>query len=496
MFRSVSTLVPLSLPLKNFVNCWKQFGFCFVDSDDIFYRLSETVKELNDDAINDNSILVCMEVVNRLAGLLGFQKRENTLLSTFLFESVSLFKLFGCLSNYSDVWLLAKENNWLGCEGIAEFYKQYENVTNVLLGEKSIESKVLDSLAPAIRFVSFLGEELKNSSFSDVFSKICSNESIAAHEKLSNDLFIVQTHIVQIQGWFTNGIDDLAAALNTHASILENGFYDCIIEENGSAVLSLSFKLDKENKTFHVSHLLGFVRHLGFIQHESEEQNESISAFIEEYSVLLKVVENLSIINLVGGKLNRVTYFPHRVASVSCSAASFKLQHSDENLAQSRKCCHAILQNNKYLQLFWIKELRNMGLLLFNTDPNDSMSILNLHAFSNFILCIAKRSNVSTESLRCVMADMNIKRDSDDVGWLPRISQIVHKCIQEFELSPSLVRLPMRTVITSVSEGTHVHTIAFDEGKKEEVTTRLLCYLFSVSIFSPRLNNLLINFDT
>ena len=106
----------------------------------------------------------------------------------------------------------------------------------------------------------------------------------------------------------------MAAALNTFAAIKSNGEYQCQEnEQDGSMMLSLNFStIDGENKCIEGKDLLDFVRHLGFIRHDDDKMEDELALFIDEYSIIVKVQENISSINMLGGELNLSTYFPHK----------------------------------------------------------------------------------------------------------------------------------------------------------------------------------------
>jgi len=223
----VCSLAHIGPHLRKFVDCCKQFSFAFVDGDKSFDEICSIADSLNNQSMDVWTSQDCAKQAILLYSLLNGSVETPAVELINLMELLPMLKLFEKISDCSEVWALAHDNDWFGDDGLVLFYKEYENVTNVLLGEKSIETKILDSLAPSIRCVSKFGGALKAENVSDIIDLVHSCQFLSDEHNagLFGDFDVVQTNVSQIRKWFTDGIDDMAAMLNTFTAVLSSGIY-------------------------------------------------------------------------------------------------------------------------------------------------------------------------------------------------------------------------------------------------------------------------------
>jgi hypothetical protein len=91
---------------------------------------------------------------------------------------------------------------WFGQQGLKQFYEQYANVTNVLLGNTaSYEMSVLDAVEPTICVVSADGGLCQDAKLVELLNRIQADKDVAAFfisDSGSADISQVQANLSQI----------------------------------------------------------------------------------------------------------------------------------------------------------------------------------------------------------------------------------------------------------------------------------------------------------
>jgi hypothetical protein len=247
---------------------------------------------------------------------------------------------------------------WFGQKGLKQFYEQYANVTNVLLGNTaSYEMSVLDAVEPTIRVLSAIGGLCQQAKLVDLISRIQADKDVDAFlhsESGSVDVGQVQANLSQIRDWFTVGVDEIAAVHGTFDDVCKTGEYFLRSREarqtNGLApgtekdsmepfrTLTLQYKSKRALPAkccLQGEELACFVQQIGLIQHEKECTVASVNSFVEQYQVLTRAANNVIYMCSIGfGEAGRDS-FSCVVGGDSLTKARDLLQESESSL---RKC--------------------------------------------------------------------------------------------------------------------------------------------------------------
>ena len=200
MVKRVLSLSSINNLLQSFINACEQFGYKLVTTDPEFEEMKTISSDIIDGMIDDRPLKDCLDRHDRLCFILNYSLDECEASLADIPKLSSIFDLFKELSRCTDVWMFAMEGEFIGEEGLSTFYQQYNKVTNEMLGEKSIESKILDAVAPAICCVSSLGSFCSCVTVKSLLKNISKSDGIDFHDlhRLKNDLFVLQTNILQV----------------------------------------------------------------------------------------------------------------------------------------------------------------------------------------------------------------------------------------------------------------------------------------------------------
>jgi len=200
MVKRVLSLSSMNNLLQSFINACEQFGYKFVTTDPEFEEMKSISSDIVNGMIDDRPLRECLDRHDRLCSILNYSLDECEASLVDIPKLNNIFDLFKELSRCSEVWVFAMEGEFIGEEGLSTFYQQYNKVTNEMLGEKSIESKILDAVAPAICCVSSLGSFCDCVTVKSFLKNISKSDAIDFHDshRLKNDLFVLQTNILQV----------------------------------------------------------------------------------------------------------------------------------------------------------------------------------------------------------------------------------------------------------------------------------------------------------
>ena len=170
-FLVVASLAQAAEPLKRFVERCHQFRFA-VTADLGFQDLASLVNELSHNESGALSVQDCLDCSERLYSILPsnghHSEQHSTDIRKTVEEHLTTLTLLGCFSKHSEVWTFVREMKWFGKEGLKQFYEQYANVTNVLLGTAaSYEMSLLDAVEPTVRVISAVGGFLDKATIVD-----------------------------------------------------------------------------------------------------------------------------------------------------------------------------------------------------------------------------------------------------------------------------------------------------------------------------------------
>ena len=480
----VFSLAHIGPHLRKFVDCCKQFSFTFVDGDEIFDEICHITDALNSKSMDTWTSENCAKQALLLYKLLIGSAEASAVELIDLMGLLPILKLFEKISDCSEVWTLAHDNGWFGDDGLVLFYKEYGNVTNVLLGEKSIETKILDSLAPSIRCISKLGGALNTVKLSDVINLIHSCQFVSDYHNrgLLEDFDVVQTNVSRIRSWFTDGIDDMAAILNTFAAVAASGIYQ--ISCNDSLWICLRYQPSFGEETVDKSgqELDEFVRQLGFVQHDDQDKAGQIKCFIDEHQLVQKIFENLCAVQNLGCSFEVSYYFPHKVILGNCVAAKSKLDSSNTLVQISRETLKRIHDENLMLRLFWSKEVQRMSEVLSCNDDSTltNVQLKTLASFCSRILIVCgSNATLSLEEINHLAKAIRLSTSINHLvksNWILPISKFLESV--QYKVIASGVA-PVN--VASRTKGIFMHTLTGRNDMKEEIAMRLLNDIFQVS---------------
>jgi hypothetical protein len=376
-FLIVAALAEITESLQRFVDCCRQFKFA-VTSDPAFEDLSSVVQEISGNTAGSPSMQDCLTASDRLCSILPIDNAGSgdslPDIRSAAREHLPALSLLGCFSLNSEVWSFVREMNWFGREGLKQFYEQYSNVTNVLLGNTaSYEMSVLSAVEPTVRVVSAVGGLHQEPTVAGLLNELHAHKDVVAFFESGagpTDIVQVQTNLSQIRDWFTVGVDEIAAVHVTFDVVCKSGEY-CLLptepnqaappsgmpDGNEKPVLTLRYTAKEKARTLQDKDLNSFIQHVGLLQHENESTAASVSAFVEQYQILSTAADNIMYMDSIGfSESGRDTF--------SCMVGDRYIGHARELLSDSEaatRTCQAwlkMIRSTHYVSLlFWTDEL-------------------------------------------------------------------------------------------------------------------------------------------
>ena len=214
-FKFEATSNPSFSTAENYISDFFRHGHCHLVSDCITFA-----KELHDQ-------FRPLSITGTLPNL-----RKS-----FLQLSVPI-NLIACLSLNYEVWIFVRDMNWFGEAGLKRFYKEYENITNVLVGSTaSYEMSILDSLGPVVRIVSVIGSLIEEGTLNSLFEKLLLQEQI--FDLLKNSAFdvgLIQKNVSLFREWFSNGLDEITGVSNAFKAIENTGIFSICKVDNSDRI--------------------------------------------------------------------------------------------------------------------------------------------------------------------------------------------------------------------------------------------------------------------
>jgi hypothetical protein len=486
-FCSVAVLYQISKPLKDFINCCQQFKFGFVNKDVHFLELSKVSESLIGKAALTWSITDCSMVARRVSTILLSAEQSDGILSEQLTKCLSRLEIFSALSLNSDVWTLALEMKWLGTEGLQHFYREYNNVTNMFLGDSdSFETNVLDSLGPCIRCLSHFSPD--DSSLLHFFETIYMNYD----SKFSmSDFEVVQQNVTNIREWFTNGMDDIAAIFGIFQQISITGEYRlkaaCGLDSN---MLYLQYeKKDKYNPKHNVTvmermeqvSLNDYVERLGFIQNEKKAMSKTIECFIEQHHILLKSVDLLLEMSRIGFPVEDLLSYTFKVSETKLADVNEFCKKVNQSWAKCAKWRRSLYSEYPVSLLFWTEELKEMFYLIqeIRQERNQDVSTMQLICAASRIFITEHNTGQSMVSVTdTTIETLNSISGWDEGRWLDSVSKFLDLLYRKNES----LEIPTfsRNNISSSSKIV-LHTLSCDANNEKEAVLNIMKFIYEVS---------------
>ena len=377
-FHLLSSLVALVGPLQSFVQCFKQFQFKII-ADESFAELDRISSELKSNDTSHIDIDTARGYAKSVASMLGVScgDYDDMKLGRAVDEYVCLFAIFKDIRNCPDVFTFVRDAGWIGEEGRQQFYAEFSNVTNKLLfaNSDSFESNVLDSLEPAVRFLSVLASLQDEISVQTFVSAVrnCFNAGEEANDELRSNLETIQQNIRSVREWFDDGIDDMTAIFSTFTDISNSGVFQC----NEDNILCLSYKSGDGKVSLSGPELEDLLQQLGFVQHEDAQVGNDITGFMDNLQLLRKVVDTIVHVERVGYSKGDISDFTLRVNEPLSVVASL-LARGKTMLEDCNVYRKGLEEKYPLTQLFSVSELRGLYDAISNcwTESDHNLNVV------------------------------------------------------------------------------------------------------------------------
>jgi hypothetical protein len=477
-FELISLLASLKSHIQGFVTFCQQVKFAIVECDPLFKEL-KMVSELLIEKQQAPEI-----ILERLRRVLCPR------LSTTALESVRkeindrlpALKFVSCLSRNIEVWILAREMDWIGKEGIKRFHDEYANVTNVLLGNtETFEMAVLDSLGAIIPAVALLASLTDTESMAKLFDHIERNEHIARClvDGDFKDVKQVQCNVSSIRDWFTHGVDEISAVYGVFEAVKATGVY-CLMESNTDVESGVSYELALQYKingcvsaeTIAGKHLSKFVQDVGLIQHE-------VGEFVEQYHILSKASQ--LIFECLATGHNETNLEAFRCHAGGLTEAQDLLACAEANGKDFASWLRKLRQTYPAALLFWTEELRALHRHIVTIDTTNETSLAHIRQATSR-LCSSRLTGSDeiltlTSVLELVKQDVAYKGE----GWLVGVARFVE------QLHGALGKRLANSASLDQASKIVLHTVECDANVKNLATQVLLQQIYRVrcSLYLP-----------
>jgi len=502
-FQLVLVLSDLSLPIQRFVSCCEQFDFEVVRSDSSFAELQNKVQDFYCSDPEVCGVEDCLTFTRSLCRILihDFDQSQGHDLRDGLFAITPVLQLFSSVSLYPEIWNYASEMEWFGEEGLKMFYEEYGNVTNVLLGDsESYEMSLLDAMEPVMRVVSAMGS-LRESS-SSIFTLV---EKCASHEDIEIGLkggiaqHIRQVHskLSEIKDWFSNGVDEIAAAHTLFSAANLSGRYSIaeqdgkesskvVVDPFGVYHLTLTFEVDngesKATRQLQGDALDHFIQQLSLIQNENRTTSVAMQGFVDQYQVLTRAARNSLTMFSVGYEKAKISDFGCRAGSRFDDDANAILKASEVHLRNFTSWLTSTRENFKESLLFWTEELRDLHTLIRaavdqNSDAPAALAESLARLEPLWDPNIHHRDTLLAAVQKCAAAS-NLRMTSALGGWLVEVSRFLGELYLELGRKQELLVCSNRSDIV-------LHSYHCEDNDEAQVILKIVHHIYQVRIFVP-----------
>jgi hypothetical protein len=500
-FRVVALLSEMSVPIQHFIHCCEQFGFAIANSDQNFAALRHDVEEFYGNKSDEKTLDKCLDFFQRLRRFLcprtglgdSIDEREA------LLAVLPLLRLLAAISKYPELWAYASEMKWFGDEGLKRFYEEYGNVTNVLLGDSaSYEMSLLDAMEPAIRLISAIGNLRETTNMMLLFGSFTANQDIVLGLNGGIVQHIRQVHskLSEIKEWFSNGVDEVAAAHSVYSAAHRSGEYSIAGQDgketsrsphvsDGRYILTLQFTVDNtdisEIRRLQGDALYQFIQQLGMIQNENSGTSAEMQAFVDQYQLLSRAARNLLTMQSVGYEKLSLSNFTCLAGSNFVEEASSLLKQSESHMRSFKFWLRSAREIYKVSTLFFTEELRGVYELVQAIGRNEAepgvlaQSLARLKPMWNTE--IDERREVVILQ-RCLAAFRN-RTDAQAKSWLIEVSQLITNIHQEMGAVEDILASPCRSNVV-------LHSIRCGEDEEPQAALAILQHIYKVRIDSTR----------
>ena len=388
-FILLGVLAQARRPLERGLLCLKQLQFTACDSD-TNYQSSlnlwrETFVDKDWQTLKVDDCVVFVAQFLRLIGMAETGKeRCFKFLAAALREILPTFLLLERISRHVDVWRFVCDMQWLGADGLARFFEEFNNVTNTLMGSsESYEMSVLDIVMSTIPVLSAVGGTRSERGVGSLLNHLRGHKDLTCESLLQFDQNIVQVQreLSQIREWFTTGVDELSNVLSILKHAFQNGTFELKSSADKLPSLSLVYEVEGDvssemsrQRRLDQDELRAFSTQLELVESEGDVSVD-IGTFLEQHHVGVVCVRLASELTRFGYRKSTGTSMSFRVGS----QGSEVVRALHETLMQSRKDCAVWLEGVKqrypFILLFWMEELQIMYLLLVSCAETPSENV-------------------------------------------------------------------------------------------------------------------------
>lgn len=450
--KDVMTLAKLAKQLSNFVECCKTFKFACAESDDSFGELETICNRMNSDEGGEWDIDQCLLTGKRIVEILQ-PPSISADLSQQLQYYLPLIEFFDALRHCCSILDLAREKRWFGKKGLSTFYKQYENVTNVLNQKQSYEMAVLDRLEPTIQCISAVGDNLQCDRVATLLHIL--NENSYFSRQNIKAMQTIQENICKIQDWLSEGMDDMAAILSKFALIQSSGRIVIGSEDSMDEAtppkreMLLHFsRSDGSTVIMNESEVRELVQYLGFTTHESDESRMEAERFVRVFEQCGKVMASHQEMADVGFGDNDATKILEFILGEHSEDLALEwLGKADKMIDECKGWLRQVRSSNRCCLLFSMDELKIIFQCLcdIRSRRSDEGSLewqLLLSILSEMPLLNSNCSNLIAQ----FAAEASSGR-----SWLEHVSIFVSECGNQRQLdNPSSSHGSKRVIIHKV----------------------------------------------
>ena len=273
----------------------------------------------------------------------------------------------------------------------------------------------------------------------------------------------------------------MASVLNQFNHIETSGKYDFDhfdISISALSCLSLAF----EGGIMSGQGLDDFCRSVGFFQHDDESMIGRLKIFLDEYSMLQKLTNNLKKVLLLGGDIQMCSYFPHK--AMDMKRTYFKFQQSVQLLQLTRKLTSRIHEKNIFLRLFYAKELRYLSSLVKKLGSPTTSEDFPSKLFSNLLFRVTGKEIYDDLETHKTMVTNEILRsltsiNSEDRSSIATTAAYISKIAQQYDILLAKPSVSCRRRGT----GIHIYTFSCDPVFTESHILLFLNQIFNVCCF-------------
>jgi hypothetical protein len=304
----------------------------------------------------------------------------------------------------------------------------------------------------------------------------------------------VHSKLSEIKDWFSNGVDEVAAAHSVYSAAHRSGTYfiagqvDKETPESPQVcderyTLTLQFTVDTKD-TRDVRRLQGealnqFIQQLGMIQNENSGTSSEMQAFVDLYQLLSCAAQNLLTMQSVGYEKVSISKFTCRAGSDFIEEASLLLKQTESHMRGFKSWLRSTREIYKVSTLFFTEELRGVYDLVRAIGRNEAepgiltQSLARLKPMWNTEID-ERRELVILQ--RCLAALRN-RSDAQAKSWLIEVSQLLTDIHQEMGAVEYEHAAPCRSNVV-------LHSLRCREDEESQAVLAILQHIYKVRIDS------------